>query len=101
MPHQQAVPGEVLDRRPQGGTGHAERRRAATDGMPVDAHAPHHLVLDLDQIAGIEEVTGGKERILDAARVRVEAAVASERLDLGGDGFGLGHAPLRGGPRDM
>jgi hypothetical protein len=59
--------------------------------MPVDAHAPHHLVLDLDQIAGVEEVGGGKERILDPLRVRVEAAMEAERVGLGVAGTGLAH----------
>ena len=57
--------------------------------MPVDAHASHHLVLDLDQIAGVEEVAGGEERILDPVRVSVEAAVFSKRRHLGGRGSGL------------
>ena len=57
--------------------------------MAVDPHAPHHLVLDLDQIARVEEVGGGEERILDPLRVRVEAAMEPERVGLGVRGLGL------------
>ena len=74
----------------EGGTREAERRRAAADGLPVDAHAPHHLVLDLDQIAGVEEVGGGEERIVDPLRMRVEAALLAQRVELGVRGLGSG-----------
>jgi hypothetical protein len=75
----------------EGRPGHAERGGAPTDRMAVDPHAPHHLVLDLNQIAGVEEVGGGEERILDPLRVHVEAAMEAERVGLGVPGTGLAH----------
>ena len=54
----------------EGGPGHAERGGAPTDRMAVDPHAPHHLVLDLHQVARVEEVGGGEQRILDPLWVR-------------------------------
>ena len=59
--------------------------------MAVDPDAPHRLVLDLDQIAGVEEVGGGEERVLDPLSVSVEAAMEPERLGLGVRGAGRGH----------
>jgi len=53
--------------------------------MPVDAHPAHHLVIG-----------GGEQRILDPVRVSVEAALLSERFDLGVRGSGLGHGGFWG-----
>jgi hypothetical protein len=41
-----------------------------------------HLVLDLHQVVGIEEVAVVKQRIGDGFRLRVEGAMAAERLAL-------------------
>jgi len=85
----------------EGGPRQTECRRAAADRLPVDAHPPHHLVLDLHEIAGVEEVGRGEERILDTFGARVEAALLSQRFDLGIRGSGLGHGRFRGGTSDV
>jgi hypothetical protein len=41
-----------------------------------------HLVLDLHQVVGIEEVAAVKQRIDDGFRLWVESAMATERLAL-------------------
>jgi hypothetical protein len=39
-------------------------------------HAAEHLVLDLDQVAGIEKLFLTKERIFDALRMGIQGAVS-------------------------
>ena len=71
-------------------TREAERRGALGDRPRVDPHAPEHLVLDLHEIARVEEVgaleqgvgdvfgTAGEQEVL-AARVAQARWVGSER----------------------
>lgn len=55
------------------------------DGSFVDVNLAQHLVLDLHEIVGIEEVAVLEQRIGDSFWMRVESAVTAERLV-----FGLG-----------
>jgi hypothetical protein len=49
------------------GPGEAESRRGASQRVPLVLHAAQHLVLDLDQISGIEKAVVGKQGIGDSA----------------------------------
>ena len=62
--------------------------------MPVGLHAAEHLVLDLDQVEGIEERAVVKERIADILGTGVERSLLPEGPALGIRAFG--HANLRG-----
>jgi hypothetical protein len=53
------------------GPGEAESRRGARHRVTLALYAAPHLVLDLDQIPGIEEAVLGKLRIGDGARPRI------------------------------
>jgi hypothetical protein len=49
------------------GPGEAESRRGASHRMALALHAAQHLVLDLDEISGIEKAVLGKQRVGDFA----------------------------------
>jgi len=56
----------------EGGSREAEGSRCAGHRMALALHSAKHLVLDLDEIPGIEEVVVGKQRIGDCAGPRIE-----------------------------
>ena len=53
-------------------TREAEGLRGLADRTPVDVNLAQHLVLDLQQVVGIEEVAVVKQRMGDGLRTRVE-----------------------------
>ena len=59
-----------------------ESRGALGDQLPVHSHAAQHLVLDLNEVAGIEEVGAVEQRIGDVLGMRMEAAMMTQRLEL-------------------
>ena len=59
---------EGFQRLIEGGPGETESRRGASYRMALALHAAQHLVLDLDQISGIEEAALDKQGIGDRAR---------------------------------
>ena len=56
--------------------------RGLADGTIVDVNLTQHLVLDLHQVVGIEEVAVAKQRMADGFRMRIECAVTAKRLTL-------------------
>lgn len=64
-------------------TGKPEGVRGLADGVFVDMNLAQHLVLDLHQVVGIEEVAVLEQRISDSLRMRVESAMAAKRLAFG------------------
>ena len=60
-------------RKPAGVCGLADRAL-------VDVNLAQHLVLDLDQVVGIEEAAVLKQRIGNGFRMRVESAMTPQRL---------------------
>ena len=77
----------------EGGPREAEGRGGPGDRMTVDAHATQHLVLDLDGVAGVEELVLKEELVGHPLRVRVERATLLELLVLGIGALGPGHEP--------
>jgi hypothetical protein len=67
--------------------GKPEGARGFADGAFVDVDMAQHLVLDLHQVVGIEEVAVLEQRIGDGFRMWVESAVTAKRLAFG---FGIG-----------
>src|SRR5438093_291911 len=47
--------------------------------VPIGVDAAEHLVLDLDQVAGVEERVAAEERIADVLRAGVERTGGAER----------------------
>lgn len=64
------------------GTGKPERRGTLTDGLPVNAYAPHHFILHLDEVAAVEKVGRSKERVGNVLWMRIEAPLLAERSTL-------------------
>ncbi len=62
--------------------GQAERCRRATDRPAVDSHTPQHFVLDLHDIATVEEGIVVEERIGDVVGRRVQGVPARKVLPL-------------------
>ena len=76
-----------------GGPGVPERRGGLGDRGTVGLDPPHHLVFDLHQVAGVEELAGQECLVADLLGMRVEAASRSEGGLLGvGSGVSRGHA---------
>ena len=70
----QPAPVERLDHAEAGRPRDSEpRRRLRKRGLAQPDH-PDHLVADLEQVAGIEEVAGGEHRIADLFRRPVEGS---------------------------
>jgi hypothetical protein len=67
----------------EGGTGEAERGSGVADGAPLPADTAQHLVLDLNQIAGVEEFPLSEQFVADLLRLRVECTCLAKRLNLG------------------
>src|SRR6266542_6047439 len=66
----------------EGGTREAERGRLPADRLPRQPHPPHHLVLDLHQVALVQERRLPERLVGDRLRPRVEAALRPQRLKL-------------------
>jgi|SRR5947209_7450247 len=64
------------------GAREAEDQRGFADGVLVDVNLAQHLVLDLQQVVGIEEVAVLKEGMSDRLGLRVERTVPAESLAL-------------------
>ena len=80
----QALPREGLDGAEAGRQGDAEVLGGLGQGELVEAHEADHLVADLQDVAGIEEVAVGEAGIADAFRVGVEQAGFAEAVRLAG-----------------
>jgi len=76
----EAAAGESLLSLVESGAGEAELGGALANRGPLPAHPAQHLVLDLDEISGIEEVTGAKQRVFDPLGVPVQAAALVQGL---------------------
>ena len=60
------------------GAGQAEGGGSATHGVALDSDPANHLVLDLDQIPGVEEVRGREAVVGDRFRVGVQASLGTQ-----------------------
>ena len=87
------------DRNPKGGRpykrayGEPDEKAQSNFTDPVDAYQPHHLVADLQQVAGVEEVAAGKPGVAYAFRMGIERAGSAQaaRLVAGVVGGRVGH----------
>jgi hypothetical protein len=61
---------------------HAKARGNVADRDAVGLMSPHHLVTYLNEIPRVEERVVGKQRIADRLGMRIEGAVARQRLAL-------------------
>jgi hypothetical protein len=78
----------------ENGTREPERRNDLSDGSPFHANAAEHLILDLHQVARVEEVAAQEHGVDHPLRVGVQGALLTQRF-----GFGVqrsGHEDLRG-----
>ena len=62
--------------------GHLRHRQA------IDPMSPQHLVTDLDQVAGVEELRVAKQRISHARGMTMQSVAGLEELELGVRAFG-------------
>ena len=62
-----------------GGAGIPERRGGRGDRVAVHPHPPHHLVLDLHRVAGVEELLRTERLVGHVLGMRVEAARLPQR----------------------
>jgi len=60
----------------------AEGPSGVADGIVVDTDPTHHLVLDLEQVVGIEKIVVVKQGMGDRLGFRIEVAVPAEGLTL-------------------
>ena len=67
----------------EGGAGNTKERGSLCLLRPLDAHLTKHLVLHLDQVAGIEEPIGLKPGRTNLLRVSVEGPTDLETFDFG------------------
>lgn len=63
--------------------GESENPRGLTDGRLFDLDQPKHLVLDLQQIVGIEELVRPEGLVDDILRPRVERALLAQEVSFG------------------
>ena len=80
----QPAPVECLDHAEAGWAGEPEPGRRLPKGSLAQPDQPDHLVADLEQVAGIEEVAGGEHRVADPFRRPVEGSGLSEAVLLFG-----------------
>ena len=80
----QPAPVERLDHAEAGRPRDPEPRRRLREARFVYTDQPDHLVADLEQVAGIEEVAGGEHRVADLFRRSVEGAGLPEPVLLFG-----------------
>jgi hypothetical protein len=71
-----------------------ERLNDLGDGGPLHANAAEHLVLDLHQVARIEELAVLEHGVDHPLRLRVQGALLTQRFGFGVQGFG--HEDLPG-----
>ncbi len=76
----------------ESGPREAEGRSRLRDRLSVDPHSAEHLVLDLDQVAGIEELAGLKPFVGDGLGTGIEHSVLGQCLAFGV--HALGHDDL-------
>jgi hypothetical protein len=69
----------LIERRPR----EVEGRRRGRDRVRLDFDAADHFVFDLDEVAGIEKLVGGKDRIGDLVGLPIQRAIGAQGLDLG------------------
>lgn len=72
--------------------------RRIRHGLSFGPYAAQHLVLDLDQIARIEEILLEEQLVADVFRARVQRALLLERPDLG---VVVGHRQFANLPRNV
>ena len=65
-----------------GGPRDAEARSGTADGHAVFAHTAQHLVLDLEQVARIEECVGQEQLVANRVGTRVQTAMLLEGIGL-------------------
>src|SRR5208282_3959524 len=75
------------------GTGEPERLSHLGDGGPLDANAAKHFVLDLHEVARVEELAAEEQGVGHLLGVGVQDALLTERLAFGVQGSG--HEYLR------
>ena len=78
----------------ENGTREPERRNNLGDGSPFHANAAEHLILDLHQVARVEELAAQEHGVDHALGVGVQGALLTQRFGFGVQG--LGHEDLRG-----
>jgi hypothetical protein len=85
----------------KGGLGLVERRPRETklggsfgDRLPVFLDAAHHLVLDLNQVAGIEELAGGKQVVGHGLGAWIYGALLAQTAQFGVVGWRFRHGRL-------
>lgn len=77
----------------KGGARESEIVRSFADGLLIDVNLAEHLVLDLQQVVGIEEIAVLKQRMSDRFGLRIERAMPAEGLALLLAVGWRGHAP--------
>src|SRR5262249_43432970 len=75
------------------GTGEPERLSHLGDGGPLDVNAAQHLVLDLYQVARVEELAAEEPGVGHLLGVGIQDTLLTERFGFGVQG--LGHEDLR------
>ena len=75
-------------------TRESERLSHLGDGGPLDANAAKHLVLDLHQVARVEELAPEEQGVGHLLGVGIQDALVRELFTFGGQGWG--HGGLRG-----
>ncbi len=74
---------EGLQRLVEGRARETKVRRAVSDGFLFDLNLPEHLVLDLNQIARVEELVCGEERVVDALGMGTQSALVAQGVLFG------------------
>ena len=64
-------------------------RRAVSNGFLFDSNLPEHLVLDLNEIARVEELVCGEERVVDALGMGTQSALVTQGVLSGIGLFGF------------
>src|SRR4051794_20650352 len=75
------------------GTGEPERPSDLGDGGPLNANAAKHLVLDLHQVARVEELAAEEQGVGHLPGVGIQDTLLTERSAFGVQG--LGHEGLQ------
>jgi len=77
----------------EGGARESESVRSFADGLLIHVNLAEHLVLDLQQVVGIEEIAVLKQRVSNRFGLRIERAMPAEGLALLLTVGWRGHAP--------
>jgi len=78
----------------ENGTREPERVHDLGDGGPLHTNAAEHLILDLHQVARVEELAAQEHGVGHSLGVGVQGALLTQRFGFGVQG--LGHEDLRG-----